>query len=303
MNPNWSDIVAGGIEFSGDSRFVLFIGTPRSGHSIIGAILDSHRSAVVSHEVNALEKVSQGLGRKGLLSAIIENSRAQALAGRSQSDADHAAGYGQQLSGEGDEAYSQRLANLPTPDPYRFDYEIPRYFQGRTEGGIRVIGDKKGGGTTKMLAQDSTLLKRLERIVEMPIDLIHVIRDPYDNISTMARRTGTRVSRQVSRYEWLCEQIGRVLDSCDNRVFHIHHEDFVSSPSRVIEDLFTWLGLSLESDHIAACSSIVYEKPHRSRLLSEWEDGDRDSVESMIERWEFLREYQSDESHAREDAG
>ena len=295
--------MAGGIEFSGDSRFVLFIGTPRSGHSIIGAILDSHRSAVVSHEVNALEKVSQGLGRKGLLSAIIENSRAQALAGRSQSDADHAAGYGQQLSGEGDEAYSQRLANLPTPDPYRFDYEIPRHFQGRTEGGIKVIGDKKGGGTTKMLAQDSTLLKRLERIVEMPVDLIHVIRDPYDNISTMARRTGTRVSRQVSRYEWLCEQIGRVLDSCDNRVFHIHHEDFVSSPSRVIEDLFTWLGLSLESDHIAACSSIVYEKPHRSRLLSDWEDGDRDSVESMIERWEFLREYQSDESHAREDAG
>ena len=50
-----------------------------------------------------------------------------------------------------------------------------------------VIGDKKGGGTTKMLAQDSTLLKRLERIVEMPVDLIHVIRDPYDNISTMAR--------------------------------------------------------------------------------------------------------------------
>ncbi len=298
MNPNWSDIVAGGIEFSGDPRFVLFIGTPRSGHSIIGAILDSHRSAVVSHEVNALEKVSQGLGRKDLLSAIIENSRAQALAGRSQSDADHAAGYGQQLSGEGDEAYSQRLANLPTPDSYRFDYAIPGHFQGRTEGGIRVIGDKKGGGTTKMLAQDSTLLKRFEKIVEMPIDLIHVIRDPYDNISTMARRTGTRVSRQVSRYEWLCEQIGLVLDSCDNRVFHIHHEDFVSSPSRVIEDLFTWLGLSLESDHIAACSSIVYEKPHRSRLLSDWEDGDKDSVESMIERWEFLREYQSDGSHA-----
>lgn len=286
--------MAEGIEFSGAPRFVLFIGTPRSGHSIIGAILDSHKSAIVSHEVNVLEKVSQGLDRAGLLSAILENSRAQALAGRSQSDADHAAGYGQQLSGETDEAYSQRLANLPTPEPYRFDYAIPGHFQGRAEGRIRAIGDKKGGGTTKLLAQDSMLLERLERIVEMPIDLIHVIRDPYDNISTMARRAGTRVSRQVSRYEWLCEEIERVLDSCDNRVFRIHHEDFVSSPSQVIESLFTWLGLSVESDHIAACSSIVYKKPHRSRLLSDWEEGDKDSVESMIERWEFLRKYRSD---------
>ena len=149
-----------------------------------------------------------------------------------------------------------------------------------------------------MLAQDSTLLKRLERIVEMPVDLIHVIRDPYDNISTMARRTGTRVSAQVSRYEWLCEQIESVIDRCDNRIFRIHHEEFVSSPSKVTRDLFTWLGLSLESDHISACSSIVYEKPHRSRLLSEWEDGDKDSVDSLIRRWEFLREYQSDGSHA-----
>jgi len=294
VSPNWSDIVAERVEFSGDPRFILFIGTPRSGHSIIGAILDSHRSAMVSHEVNALEKVSQGLGKKDLFSAIIENSRAQASAGRSQSDADHAAGYGQQLSGEDDEAYSQRLENLPAPEPYRFDYAIPGHFQGKTKGGIRVIGDKKGGGTTKMLAEDRTLLEKLERIVEMPVDLIHVIRDPYDNISTMARRTGTRVSRQVIRYEWLCEKIGYILGNCENRVFRIYHEDFITSPSLVIRDLFAWLGLSLESDHIAACSSIVYEKPHRSRLLSDWEDGDKDSVDSIIERWEFLREYQSD---------
>ena len=110
----------------------------------------------------------------------------------------------------------------------------------------------------------------------------------------MARRAGPGVSRQVSRYEWLCEQIGRVLDRCDNRVFRIHHEDFVSSPSQVIERLFTWLGLSVDSDHIAACSSIVYEKPHRSRLLSDWEEGDKDSVQSMVERWEFLGAYQSE---------
>ena len=77
----------------GDSaKFLLFIGTPRSGHSIVGAILDAHPLAIVSHEVNALERISEGVGGKDLLSMILEISEKQAAAGRRLSDADHASG-------------------------------------------------------------------------------------------------------------------------------------------------------------------------------------------------------------------
>ena len=279
------------IAFAESSKFALFIGTPRSGHSIIGAILDSHPLAVVSHEVNALDKISQGFDRGALFSTIIENSRSQALAGRSQSDADHAAGYGQQLSGEDDEAYAQRSSNLPIPEPYRFDYAVPGQFQGKIGGPIRVIGDKKGGGTTKLLADDMSLLEKLEGVVEMPVVLIHVIRDPYDNIATMSRRTGTGVSEQISRYVWLSEQIDRILEDSEHRRFQIHHEDFISAPDEVIGDLFSWLDLGVEPSHVTACSDIVYEKPHRSRGLSDWEEDEVGSVEAIIERWPFLHRY------------
>ena len=284
-------IVGEVVEFAESAKFALFVGTPRSGHSIIGAILDSHPLAVVSHELNALEKISQGLDKEGLFSSIIENSRGQALAGRSQSDADHATGYGQQVSGEDDESYAQRSSNLPIPEPYRFDYAVPGQFQGRIGGPIRVIGDKKGGGTAKLLGHDRSLLEKLEGVVEMPVVLIHVIRDPFDNIATMSRRMGTGVREQISRYVWLSEQIDRILGDSEHRRFQIHHEDFIATPDEVIEDLFSWLDLGVERSHVTACSGIVYEKPHRSRELSDWEDDDIRSVEATIERWSFLHRY------------
>ncbi|MDP7649955.1 MAG: hypothetical protein QF834_07190 [Candidatus Thalassarchaeaceae archaeon] len=267
------------------------MGTPRSGHSIIGAILDAHPLAVVSHEVNALKKISEGMKRDELFSMIIENSENQATAGRSQSDADHASGYGQQLSGESDEAYAERLSDLSNPEPYWFDYVVANQFQGVIGGPIRVIGDKKGGGTTKIIAQDQRLLRNLQNVVDLPIFLIHVIRNPYDNIATMARRTGTQVDQQITHYNWLNEQIEPILRNSTLPCFQIYHEDFVSSPETGIRDLFRWLDLPLDSDFIDACSSIVYDKPHHSRDLVGWDDDAIMSVEGIIEKWPTLHRY------------
>lgn len=36
--------------------FVLFIGYPRSGHSLVGALIDAHPHAVVSHEVDIISE-------------------------------------------------------------------------------------------------------------------------------------------------------------------------------------------------------------------------------------------------------
>lgn len=281
----------------GDSaKFLLFIGTPRSGHSIVGAILDAHPLAIVSHEVNALERISEGVGGEGLLSMILENSETQAAAGRSQSDADHATGYGRRLSGESDEAFVARLQDLPKLQPYRFDYEISGQFQGVAGGPLRVIGDKKGGGATKTLSRDPTLLRRLQEEVVLPIHLIHVIRNPYDNIATMARRTGTQVGPQIERFGWLYEQLHSILEDSGLPMHRMYHEEFVSSPERHIREMCEWLDLPIDPIYIDACSDIVYEKPHRSRVLLEWDESSKDRVEGIIGKWPVLHRYSENNS-------
>ena len=281
----------------GDSaKFLLFIGTPRSGHSIVGAILDAHPLAIVSHEVNALERISEGVGGKDLLSMILENSENQAAAGRSQSDADHATGYGRRVSGESDESFVARLQDLPKLQPYRFDYEIRGQFQGVAGGPLRVIGDKKGGGATKILSRDPTLLRRLQEEVVLPIHLIHVIRNPYDNIATMARRMGTQVGPQIERFGWLYEQLHSILEDSGLPMHRMYHEEFVSSPERHIREMCEWLDLPIDPIYIDACSDIVYEKPHRSRVLLEWDEGSKDRVEGIIGKWPVLHRYSENNS-------
>lgn len=54
----------------------------------------------------------------------------------------------------------------------------------------QVIGDKKGGPTTSMLGKARGLLdlQELQKTVAVPIRLIHVIRNPFDNIATICLR-------------------------------------------------------------------------------------------------------------------
>lgn len=45
--------------YNGVETFVLFIGHARSGHSLIGAILDAHPEIIIPHEWNAIAKWDQ----------------------------------------------------------------------------------------------------------------------------------------------------------------------------------------------------------------------------------------------------
>ena len=51
-------------EFAAVERFLLFVGYPRSGHSIVGALLNAHRDAVVSHELDAAPLIAGGCSRE-----------------------------------------------------------------------------------------------------------------------------------------------------------------------------------------------------------------------------------------------
>ena len=71
---------------------------------------------------------------------------------------------------------------------------------------LKVIGDKKGGKTSKILIDPSNMrkLEVISQLVQVPMKFIHVVRNPFDNISTMtlrkahqrnaARREGFKVS-------------------------------------------------------------------------------------------------------------
>ena len=54
----------------------------------------------------------------------------------------------------------------------------------------QVIGDKKGTGTARALGNPRGLqdLQKLQKTAMVPVKLIHVIRNPFDNIGTVCLR-------------------------------------------------------------------------------------------------------------------
>ena len=66
---------------------------------------------------------------------------------------------------------------------------------------LKVMGDKKGGKTSKILIDPSNMsrLEEIRELVQVPMKFIHVVRNPFDNISTMTLRKASK--RNAARQE------------------------------------------------------------------------------------------------------
>ncbi|MFC2144937.1 hypothetical protein ACFLQQ_01270, partial [Actinomycetota bacterium] len=132
-------------------KFCFFIGYPRSGHSVVGSILDAHKNIIISHELDVVKYIDQGLKKEIIYGSILRNSFRKSTKGREQTG-------------------------------YKFD--IPNEWQGRFDE-LKIIGDKKGGTTSVRIQRKKSLLKDMEKYFDIKVVFIHVTRNPFDNISTI----------------------------------------------------------------------------------------------------------------------
>ncbi|PSO51862.1 MAG: hypothetical protein BRC34_14235, partial [Cyanobacteria bacterium QH_1_48_107] len=50
--------------FQNVDKYCMFIGYPRSGHSLVGSLLDAHPNIIIAHELNALNFVDMGFNQQ-----------------------------------------------------------------------------------------------------------------------------------------------------------------------------------------------------------------------------------------------
>ena len=249
--------------FGGVSAYCMFIGHGRSGHSLTGALLNAHPNAVIAHELDALSYIDRGMKRDQLFSMLLKRDRWFAMRGCRW---------------------------------YEFDYTVPGQWQGRFRR-LHVIGDKKGGISSTRLAQSPHLLQRLRVTVRLPLRIIHVTRNPFDNISTIARRENEHLDTSTRVYFELCATNERVIRECGrDEVVTIRHEEFVADPKRKLGELLAFLGLEPDEAYLRACASIVFESPSKSRHKHAWTPAQIKDVQAQIDRYSFLQGYTFDEA-------
>jgi hypothetical protein len=244
--------------------YSVFIGHARSGHSVLGALLDAHPQVTISDELDALRYVSAGFGRRQLLYGSVDRARRQAANLRRK-------------GGLGGTSYS---------------YHVPGEWQGRFTQ-LRVVGDSQAGWATRRLARDRRLLHRLERtMAPLSLRFVHVIRNPFDNVATMMLRGGRSFDNAFDQYATNCRSIVAMAgDLGSERLLRVRHEQLTADPETTVRDACRFLGVDPTDEYVSAASGIVYRTPSLSRKRVEWPAERVDRVRRLIDETDFLAGY------------
>jgi len=220
-------------DFEDVKAFCLFVGHPRSGHTLIGALLDAHPDMEIAHELHSLKYVQQGVSRDELYYLLL--SRAS------------------WFKAEG-------MVNTG------YKYAVPSQHQG-TYSSLQVIGDKRGGGTAHLATQHPELLPQLKQLVGVPVKVIHVTRHPYDNISTLARKHyGGDIDAAIDQYAHLYEGVHVARRHIDDKHWQsISHEGLIDDPESTLRTMCGFLGVKSSDDYLSDCNDIVFQTPSKSR--------------------------------------
>lgn len=247
--------------FKDVETYCMFIGYPDSGHSLVGSLLDAHRNCVISHELNVLRFLRGGMTRGQILWLILDADREFTSRGRKHG------GYG---------------------------YMVPKEWQGRFEK-LQVIGDKKGGTSSQLLAKHLDLLHCLEKTMGVDVRYIHVFRNPFDNITTIHTRTGTELKEAISTYFRLCDTIVRVKKRVrEGSLFDLRLESLIEDPKRSLADLCVFLGLEPEERYLENCAGVVFPSPRRTRTKVSWPADAVKAVDDRVSQFPYLSGYSFD---------
>ncbi|MHC4414428.1 MAG: sulfotransferase [Planctomycetota bacterium] len=246
-------------------------------------MIDAHPNALIAHELDVFARNARGRvtghlrfsDRKSMFDAILAKSAAQAKAGRG----------GSRISHEG--------------KAYRVSYAVPRHYQGRfTE--LRVIGNKRGQSTAEAIRKNPRALEDLRGQAGLPVNLLHVVRNPFDNIATKyaALTEGARWKAPFERYRSIllyfrkAEAVAMVKRAGFD-VLDVFLEQLIAQPEPQIRRVCRFLGLEPYDDYVKDCAGILLESPHHSGGERSWTRHELGAIRRWMRRFPWLARYES----------
>lgn len=239
-------------------RFLLFVGYSRSGHSLVAALLDAHPHITISHELHALKHLKKKYPFQEIMRAIQYNAYFFSYFGRSY---------------------------------FGYDYQVKAQSQGRSTE-VKILGDKKANGTIRLLRASPHLVGQLDNLLPMPFSLIHVIRNPFDNIATKARRSGVSLRLAAQRYFSNAEVISCLQKRWPDQVHDVYLEDLIADPPGTLRRLLEAIGVGvIHEGYLRDCAAIVFKEPRKTRQTVAWEPALVRSIQANLERYSFLQRF------------
>lgn len=239
----------------------FFLGYARSGSTLVGALLNAHPEIVIANELDMLHYVALGAPKNEIYSRLLQRDREFAQSGN-------------QWTG--------------------YDYQVPGQSQG-TFTRLRVIGDKRAGRSTHHLGERPELLGALRRTAGVPIRVIHVVRNPFDMITTRAWHRSHILAPAIRQFRALSATVDDVRSRlAPEELCDVRYESFTKEPEEHLRRLCGFLGVVPSANYLRACGALVDPSPSRSRDRLPWSEDERREVQALIDQRPVLAGYDFD---------
>ena len=236
----------------GVQKFVLFAGYPGSGHSIIGSMMDAHPNMIISHEFTVLKKLlskPEINDKLALFNALYKDS------------------YNDVVKGWRSATNSKKGYSLGTGGTWQAKFSE-----------LKVIGDKSGGQTTRYFyehpADFNKAFHKLQKIVGVPLVVVHVVRNPYDMAATetLYRESDQyhgvklenasqanpyndpfKLMNHIKLLSKRAKAMVHMTEKYDMNILEIHNSEFVLEPVATLQKICLHLELECPEDYLREC--------------------------------------------------
>ena len=126
----------------------------------------------------------------------------------------------------------------------------------------------------------------------MPLRLLHVVRNPFDNIAAISIWHGLSLEASADYYFRHCDTTAKLDSLCDpGEVLTLRHEELIREPEHVLADVCEFLGLERYPGYVEDCAAVVFRSPTYTRHRVEWPAALVPDIEAKIRRYPALAGY------------
>lgn len=240
--------------------FVGFLGYPRSGHTIVAAILNANPNMYCSNQLHILGDFEKYNSNNDLFDYIKNYS--------------------------------------VNPGTWKPTTQIPH----APKQEITVIGDKTGHRSALTIGEKPEVVGEFREFTGLPIRWIHVVRNPFDNLSTWGKleyevkqRKGIKTTQEkelnivIEEYDKLNYTIEKLKKS--ENILTIYHEYVTTRMHNTLEEMCDFLEISFHPEWRDNVRNSVWKKPRITRRQIPWASYQRKTVNAIIARYPWLNGY------------
>lgn len=255
-------------------NFCKFVCPGQTGHTVLAHILDSHPDCIIAEESKLVTRIVK---RSWSLDKVIDRVKAS-----SSQVMDVYKEYG---------TYERPFGS------YRNKFGQITKWNGRYRD-LKVIGDKHGWD---LLSKNRpNLFEIMERRLEIPVKVIHMVRDPFEIVSSWylghiesnKKKSEPRIELKIDDLEKI-HALSKLLcyDSKFPNVILVKLEDLIEYPRNSLIRISDFLGLDLNEEVMKGAEQVLFKSPRSYKRQVPWNRDHIKTVNEMIERYEFLEGY------------